>query len=154
MLAKLRVFLWCCTAEAHFVSVCTLVLRVRRIVDKVHADAVVNIAMTQLPTREVCAVRGVVSSKFEQHSAGFQIAPAFAVASFCGFSRGPLATLSQFPIFRTSDSFLACTYDGLRLFPSSCTTFEILVSCAFRNYALRLRILSLLDRSALLDLLS
>ena len=40
---------WCSTAEAHFVSVCTVLLSVRRIVVGVHGDAVVDVAVTQLP---------------------------------------------------------------------------------------------------------
>ena len=37
------------SSEAYFVSVCTVVLSVRRTVVELHVDAVVNMAMTQLP---------------------------------------------------------------------------------------------------------
>ena len=43
---------WCSIGEACFVSECTLVLSVRGIVVKVRVDAVVNMAMTQLPFQD------------------------------------------------------------------------------------------------------
>ena len=39
---------WCSIAKAYLVSVCTVVLGVRRIVAEVHVDAVVNMVMTEL----------------------------------------------------------------------------------------------------------
>ena len=43
---------WCSTAEAYFVSACTVVLCARRILVQVYVDAVVDVSVTQLPCQD------------------------------------------------------------------------------------------------------
>ena len=64
-----------------------------------------------------------------------------------GFSDVHFRLCPNIPWFRTCIDFLACTYDSLRLFPSICEYFVILILCLSND-------VGLLDGGALKGLLS